>query len=317
MRRRHFISGSIGAAAVVAATGPAFAQAYPDKPIRIVVPNAPGGAADIVARMFQPALQRGTGQGVAVANVVGGGNSIGIRQVRDAPPDGHTVLCIHQGLLSAAAMKVMDFGPEALAPVAQVGSEYTVLVVNAKAAYKTLPQFVAAAKAGDLKAGVAIGALNHLQFLLFGEKVGAKFRYVNTGGGGPTRTALAGGHIDCAMATLNEVKPLVDSGDLHVVCIFAPQRLAGVPSVPTAREQGTDHVTGLDYWWWLPRGTPAARVDRLADFLRTAQQDAEVARRLADANITPTFLKGPELASAIDRQYADIKDVIARNAVGK
>jgi tripartite-type tricarboxylate transporter receptor subunit TctC len=313
MRRRDFVFGTAAMSAAFAM--PAAAQAYPDKPVRIVVPNAPGGAADIVARMFQPVLQRGLGQGVAVANVVGGGNSIGIRTVRDAAPDGHTALCIHQGLLSAAALKVMDFGPEALAPVAQVGSEFTVLAVNAKSPYKTLPEFIAAAKAGDLKAGVAIGALNHLQFIIFGEKVGTKFRYVNTGGGGPTRTALAGGHIDCSWSTVNEVKPLVDSGDIHIVCAFAPQRMPNWPNVATAREQGVNHVAGLDYWWWMPKATAADRVDRFAEALRAALQDPEIAKRFADANIAQAFLKGAPLDAEINRQYAEIKDVVARNNV--
>jgi putative tricarboxylic transport membrane protein len=312
MKRREFVAGSLAASLAV----PALAQtAYPDKPVRIVVPNPPGGSADYIARFFQAPLQRVLGQPLAVSNVVGGGTSIGNRQVRDAAPDGHTVLAIHQALLTAATLKVMDFGPEAFAQVAQVATEYVTVVVNSKAPYQTLPAFLAAAKAGDLKAGVQIGAINHFLFLSLGDATGTKFRYVNTGGGGPTRTALAGGHVDCAFLTVNEAKPLVDSGDLKIVAIFAPQRLASWPNLATAREQGTDLLLNLNYWWWMPKATPRARVDRFADALRSAMNDPEVVQKYAEFNMSAVFLKGAELEAEIARQYDAMKKLAERNNV--
>lgn len=315
MRRRSFIAGTAAAAFAAPGIAPTFAQAYPDKPIRIVVPNPPGGSADYIGRFFQTPLQRILGQPVAVANVVGGGTSIGNRQVRDAAPDGHTVLAVHQALLTAAALKVMDFGPEAFAKVAQVAAEYVTVVVNRKAPYQDLKSFLAAAKAGDLRAGVQIGAINHFLFLSLADKTGVKFRFVNTGGGGPTRTALAGGHVDCAFLTVNEAKPLVDSGDLTIVAIFAPQRLPSWPNLATAREQGTDLLLNLNYWWWMPKATPAARVDRFAEALREAMRDPEVVQKFSEFNMSPAFLKGAELEAEINRQYEEMKALAARNNV--
>jgi tripartite-type tricarboxylate transporter receptor subunit TctC len=315
MRRRSFIAGTAAAAFAAPGIAPTFAQAYPDKPIRIVVPNPPGGSADYIGRFFQTPLQRILGQPVAVANVVGGGTSIGNRQVRDAAPDGHTVLAVHQALLTAAALKVMDFGPEAYQKVAQVAAEYVTVVVNRKAPYQDLKSFLAAAKAGDLRAGVQIGAINHFLFLSLADKTGVKFRFVNTGGGGPTRTALAGGHVDCAFLTVNEAKPLVDSGDLTIVAIFAPQRLPSWPNLATAREQGTDLLLNLNYWWWMPKATPAARVDRFAEALRESMKDPEVIQKFAEFNMSPAFLKGAELEAEINRQYEEMKALAARNNV--
>jgi tripartite-type tricarboxylate transporter receptor subunit TctC len=311
MRRREFIASTVAASFAL----PAAAQSYPEKPIRIIVPNAPGGSADYIARFFQAPLQRTLGQPLAVSNVVGGGTSIGNRQVRDATPDGHTVLAIHQALLTAATLKVMDFGPEAFAPVAQVATEYVTVVVNSKAPYQTLPAFIAAAKAGDLKAGVQIGAINHFLFLSLGDATGIKFRYVNTGGGGPTRTALAGGHVDCAFLTVNEAKPLVDSGDLKIIAIFAPQRLTSWPNLQTAREQGTDLLLNLNYWWWMPKATPRDRVDRFANALQTAMNDPEVIQKFAEFNMSGVFMKGPELEAEISRQYEQMKKLAERNNV--
>ncbi len=315
MRRRSFIAGTAAAAFAAPGIAPTIAQAYPDKPIRIVVPNPPGGSADYIGRFFQTPLQRILGQPVAVANVVGGGTSIGNRQVRDAAPDGHTVLAVHQALLTAAALKVMDFGPEAYQKVAQVAAEYVTVVVNRKAPYQDLKSFLAAAKAGDLRAGVQIGAINHFLFLSLADKTGVKFRFVNTGGGGPTRTALAGGHVDCAFLTVNEAKPLVDSGDLTIVAIFAPQRLPSWPNLATAREQGTDLLLNLNYWWWMPKATPAARVDRFAEALREAMRDPEVVQKFNEFNMSPAFLKGAELEAEINRQYEEMKALAARNNV--
>ena len=315
MRRREFIAGTAAAAFAAPGVAPAFAQAYPEKPIRIVVPNPPGGSADYIGRFFQTPLQRILGQPVAVANVVGGGTSIGNRQVRDAAPDGHTVLAVHQALLTAAALKVMDFGPEAYQKVAQVAAEYVTVVVNRKAPYQDLKSFLAAAKAGDLRAGVQIGAINHFLFLSLGDKTNTKFRYVNTGGGGPTRTALAGGHVDCAFLTVNEAKPLVDSGDLTIVAIFAPERLPSWPNLATAREQGTDLLLNLNYWWWMPQATPAARVDRFAEALREAMKDPEVIQKFNEFNMSAAFMKGAELEAEINRQYEEMKALAARNNV--
>jgi putative tricarboxylic transport membrane protein len=315
MRRRSFIAGTAAAAFAAPGIAPTFAQAYPEKPIRIVVPNPPGGSADYIGRFFQTPLQRILGQPVSVANVVGGGTSIGNRQVRDAAPDGHTVLAVHQALLTAAALKVMDFGPEAYQKVAQVAAEYVTVVVNRKAPYQDLKSFLAAAKAGDLRAGVQIGAINHFLFLSLADKTNVKFRFVNTGGGGPTRTALAGGHVDCAFLTVNEAKPLVDSGDLTIVAIFAPNRLPSWPNLATAREQGTDLLLNLNYWWWMPKATPAARVDRFAEALREAMKDPEVVQKFNEFNMSPAFLKGAELEAEINRQYEEMKALAARNNV--
>jgi putative tricarboxylic transport membrane protein len=315
MRRRSFIAGTAAAAFAAPGIAPTFAQAYPEKPIRIVVPNPPGGSADYIGRFFQTPLQRILGQPVSVANVVGGGTSIGNRQVRDAAPDGHTVLAVHQALLTAAALKVMDFGPEAYQKVAQVAAEYVTVVVNRKAPYQDLKSFLAAAKAGDLRAGVQIGAINHFLFLSLADKTNVKFRFVNTGGGGPTRTALAGGHVDCAFLTVNEAKPLVDSGDLTIVAIFAPNRLPSWPNLATAREQGTDLLLNLNYWWWMPKATPAARVDRFAEALRESMKDPEVVQKFNEFNMSPAFLKGAELEAEINRQYEEMKALAARNNV--
>jgi tripartite-type tricarboxylate transporter receptor subunit TctC len=309
MRRRHFLAGTLGAALA----GPALAQTYPDHAVRVVIPNAPGGAADLMARVFQQPLQRALGQPIAIANVVGGGTSVGNRQVRDAAPDGYTVLAIHQALLTAATLRVMDFGPEAFEKVAQVATEYVAVIGNRRGPFQDLPSFLAAARSGELKAGVQIGAINHFLFLTLGAATGVRFRFVNTGSGGPTRTALAGGHVDCAFLTVNEAKPLVDSGDLTILALFGPERLPSWPNLKTAREQGTDLLLNLNYWWWMPKNTPRDRVDRFAEALRQSLSDAEIVQKFREFNVFPAFLKGAELEAEVDRQYQAMQRLARQN----
>ncbi|MBL8838337.1 MAG: hypothetical protein JNL66_18955, partial [Alphaproteobacteria bacterium] len=176
-----------------------------------------------------------------------------------------------------------------------------------------LPSFLAAAQSGELKAGVQIGAINHFLFLTLGTATNRRFRFVNTGGGGPTRTALAGGHVDCAFLTVNEAKPLVDSGDLTIAALFAPQRLPNWPNLKTAREQGTDLLLNLNYWWWMPRATPADRVGRFADALRVSLQDPEIVQKMREFDMSPAFLAGAELEAEIDRQYAAMRTLAQAN----
>jgi tripartite-type tricarboxylate transporter receptor subunit TctC len=309
MRRRHFLT-----AAGAAIAAPAIAQTgYPDKPIRVIVPNAPGGAADILARTFQRPLERQLGQPVVIANVVGGGTSIGNRQARDAAPDGHTVLAIHQALLAAAALRVQDFGPEALEKVAQIGSEYVGVVVNKSSPIQGLPDLLNMARAGNARAGVQIGAWNHFLFLSLASATGVRFRFVNTGSGGPTRTALAGNHIEAAYLSLTEAKPLIASGDLRMIAYMAPQGPSDVPEVKTAREQGIDLTQATNFWWWMPKNTPRDRVDRFAEALRAALGEAETAQRLREMAVTPAFLKGAELEAEIDRQYQFMQRLAREN----
>lgn len=128
-----------------------------------------------------------------------------------------------------------------------------------------------------------------------------------------SRTALAGGHVDCAFLTVNEAKPLVDSGDLTIAALFAPERFASWPDLKTAREQGTELLLNLNYWWWMPKGTPRERVDRFAEALRAGLGDAEIVQRMREFQMTPAFLKGPELEAEIDRQYEAMKTLAAEN----
>lgn len=306
MKRRDFLA----AASAGAIATPVRAQAWPDRPIRIVVPNPAGGGTDILGRLIQRPLEQALGQPAPVQNIAGGGTSIGNRAVRDAPPDGHTVLFIHQALLSAAAMGVQDFGPEALEPIAQTGIEHTMLVVNGSSPFRSLADVLVASRLqpNALRVGVQIGALNHLNALALSRAAGIALRAVNTGAGGPTRTAILGNHVELAIPTISEVRQFLASGQLRALAAFAPTRMANLADVPTAREQGVDTVLPITYWWWMPRGVPAGRVTRFADALESAMATEDLRARITALEIDPLFKRGPSVAEDITHAYAMIRD---------
>lgn len=293
---------------------------YPDQPIRIVVPNAPGGSTDLTARIFQRALEQIFPEPVIVANVVGGGTSVGAREVKDAAPDGYTVLMIHQALMTAAATGVADFGPDALVKVAQTGSDPSILVVGKDSPYKTLADLFTAAKQqpDTLKAGVQIGALNHISMLAAAKAGGdVRFRYVQTGGGGPSLTQLMGGHIDVTYLTLSDALRYHQSGDVRILATFEPERHPAIPDIPTARDQGFDVLLPIKHIWWMPKETPQDRVDAFADALEKAMQMPEVQKHLTQSLTSPVFMRGAELEQEVAREYERIQGLVAEAGIAK
>lgn len=310
MQRRHFLAGAaLGAAALAA---PA-AHAFPERQLKIVVPNAAGGGTDINARLIARSMEKAARQSFPVINVVGGGTSIGARQVRDGAPDGHTILFIHQAIIAAAAMGVADFPPTDLDVLAQTGEESYTLIVGKDSPLRSLDDAIGAARrAPDTQRfGVQIGALNHFNALRLAGETQARFRYVNTGGGGPTRNALLGNHLDMAFATVGEVASFVASGDIRMLAVFAGARTAALPQVPTAREQGFPIDIGLKYWWWLPRGVAAARRQFWIDTLRQAFADDELQARFKGLEVTPHLEFGPAAAADVAAQFAEMQRLAA------
>ncbi len=310
MKRRQILAGAALGAGLLAAP---HARAFPERQLRIVVPNAAGGGTDINARLIARSLEKATRQSVPVFNVVGGGTSIGARQVRDGGSDGHSILFIHQALIAAAAMGVADFPPTDLDVLGQSGEESYTLMVGKDSPLRTLGDAIAAARrAPDTQRfGVQIGALNHFNALRLANRTGVRLRYVNTGGGGPTRNALLGNHLDLAFATVGEVASFVASGDIRLLAIFSGARAAALPQVPTAREQGFEIEIGLKYWWWLPRGVAEARRRFWSEGIAAAFADEELQARFKALEVTPRLDFTPAAAADVAAQHAEMQRLAA------
>lgn len=299
-------------AAVLALSAPIGMPAaadYPEEPITVVVPNNPGGSTDRVARLFADELQRNLGVPVTVVNKPGGGTSVGARFVKDADPDGYTLLMVHQAMLTAGATGISDFGPDAFEVVGLTGVDPSIIIVNAHSPYQTLDDLMEAARENPetIKAGVNIGALNHFALMAVEEAGDGAFRFVHTGGGGPSTTALLGGHIDVTYLTLSDAQQYHEAGDLRILAVFLPERHEAAPDLPTAIEQGYDLYLPIKHMWWMPEGTPNDRVETLANALEDAMDAESVQETFKQSLTVPRFASGAELQEELDIEFARIE----------
>lgn len=303
------------AAALMLATTGAVAADYPEKPVKVIVPFQAGGMSDTTARIFQRSFEKGGyfGQPLTIVTMGGGGGTIGTRATMESEADGHTIMLIHLALLSAEAMGVADYGHEAFAPIAQTGSSCLVSAVRADAPYDTLEDLFEAARAAPdtIVEAVNIGAVVHIASLILSDPAGTSFRYMQSGGGAKRIQDLVGGHAEVAMFSTSEYKSFQPMG-IKALAILAPERHPDFPDVPTAGEQGYDVTFCVDNWWFAPAGTPEDRVAALADAFAAAMEDPEVVSAFEAQTISPTFLRGDELAAHIAAVDAQIEAAAAK-----
>lgn len=300
---------------LVAAIVPAFADDYPSKPIEVVVPAAAGGGSDVLVRALQPYMEKELNGTIVVLNVPGSGSVGGSRKVVEAAPDGYTVLANHVTLLTAMALGKADFKYDAYALAATAVQIPLVVVVPADSDIKDLKDLLTRAKdtANPLIAGVNLGAVNHFAMLMLQAlEPGASFRFVQTGGGAETSAALLGHHIAAGVLASSEAKPLVASGDIRILATLGNDRVSYFPDVPTAQEEGYDINLGIEYYWFMPAGTPQDRLDKFADALHTALQNPDVLKVLDQQGMIPTFETGKDSWARLESLYKTLEAAAAK-----
>lgn len=301
---------TIFATALLAVWSSGFAQEtdFPRKPVKVVVPFGSGGASDTLARVVQEGIRRSQAslEPFVIVNVPGVGGTLGSRRVKNARPDGYTILNLHEGILTARYSGTVEYGPEAFVPIASTGQAHTVVCTGPDSKWASLDQILGAAKEkpGTILYGGNLGAPSHFVGLLLQNlEEGAEFKIVPLGGGAERYSKLAGGHIDLAIFSLSEYKEFRKTPErpegLRGIVYLAPDRHAEFPDLPTAREQGYDLVTGTTQFWWAPKGTPQDRIDKLADILEAAMQSDYVQTRYEEMGIDPVLMRGQELDDAL------------------
>jgi tripartite-type tricarboxylate transporter receptor subunit TctC len=310
--RRTWI-GAVAAAVALgwAATGPASAQgSYPDRPIRIVVPVAPGGGTDFVARLLAEKLAPALGQPVLVDNRPGGSGNVGVRQVVEAAADGYTLVMPITSLPISPSLQKLPFNPvKDLAPITLAGNLPLVLVVHPSLPATSVREVIALAKAKPRTLNFAnsgVGTTAHLAGELFNRMAGVEMVSVNYKGGGPAVTDLLGGHVQLYFSTIPSVIQHVKSGKLRAIAVTGRQRSSEMPEVPTVIESGLRDFE-VTSWFGLfaPAGTPRAVIDRLNREAVAALALPDVKQKMAGhgveaASSTPEAL-AQLLASEIER----------------
>ncbi len=273
--------------------GPAaFAQSWPARPIRLVVPFGAGGGTDNLARIIEPLVSKGLGQPLVIENRPGGGSVIGMDAVAKAAPDGYTLVMTDTSIAVNPSLKplpydsIKDFEPVSLLATAPV-----ILVAHPSLPAKTLQEFVALAKQQPGKFNYAsggIGASTHLGGELLKFVAGIDVAHVPYKGTGPAMNDLIGGHVHVMFSGISSARPHMDSGALRALAVTGEARNAATPDVPTFAEAGLPGVTASTYWGILaPKGTPKDIVERVSAEFAKAVRDAEVVARIAQLGYLP------------------------------
>ena len=295
--------------AALAMSAAASAQdAYPSKPIQMIVPFPPGGVADISARPAAHVLSRILKQSVLVVNKPGAGGSVGAAQAARSAPDGYTLL---MALSSVSVLPVADriqgrppaYEMSQLMPLALLTADPTVLLVRADAPYKTLKDLVDAAKAkpGTINYGSSgvYGTL-HVAMEIFSGAADIKMFHIPYQGGGPAVAALLGGQIEALASGPSAAIGQIKGGKLRALAVWGDKRLASMPEVPSMKELGFDATFYIWSGLFAPAGTPAPIVATLRDAIKRTAEDPEFKEAMAKVETPIVYLDAPQFKEFVD-----------------
>lgn len=301
----HKLSFAIAAAAALCADAP-FAQTYPVKPIRFIIPFTPGGNTDVLGRLLGQKLTEAWGQPVVIDNRAGAGGTVGVDQASKAPPDGYTIVMGTFGsvLVANSLYKKLDYDPQRdLAPVVLVSTPPGLLVTHPQVPVKNVQELIAYARSHPGKLNYASsgsGTWNHLFGELFNSMAQAKTVHVPYKGAAPAVTDLLGGQVQMMFSPFPPALPQVRSGRLRALAVSSEKRSGLLPEIPTVAEAGLPAYAAEGWFAVLaPARTPAAIVVQLNRQLNRALQLPEVKASLAADGAEPAGGTPEQLARSI------------------
>lgn len=289
--------------------------AYPTKPIRLIVPFAPGGPNDVAARLIAPYLSERLKQPVVIHNVTGGGGRIGSKTVATAVPDGYTLMMggTNLNVVIPAVYKGLDYRPvEDFVPVAPVATDPMVLAINPQLPMRTVSDFLEHAKRnpGKLSAGSAPGIGPHFVVEMLKLRAGVDITFVPYKGAGPAIQDTLGGHLDMTVTNKSVLLPLINKGLLRVLAVTSPTRLQDLPNVPTLLESGITGVPSLNWYGLMaPAKTPPVILAKIATALADIAKQKAPQEGLRRLGLEP-HLGDKDFAEQLAAQRSEWKAVV-------
>jgi tripartite-type tricarboxylate transporter receptor subunit TctC len=310
------ISAALLACAGTLAAGHAAAQAYPTKPIRMVVTAAAGGITDIMTRVMSEQMQRSLGQPMIVENRPGAGGALAMEFVAKSAPDGYTLVIANVGNAAVAPWitKDLPYDPLSMAAVSPVAEVPTIVAIYDKLPVKNLKEFIAYAKAnpGKINYGSAGKAtMPHLAAEVLSHMTGIEMVHVPYKGAAPAGVDLAAGRVQLSMLGVGSVRSQIAAGTVRVLAVAAPTRIAALPDVPTFDEAG---LPGYEVTNWFgvlaPNGTPRAIVQTLNTHIGQSFSDPKVVKQLADGGILPMKESVEQFQKRIVTDHAKWREIV-------
>lgn len=312
---------ALGLAFVAGTASPAFAQEWPQQPVRLVVPFAAGGATDLLARALAVELGKSWKQTVVVDNKPGAGGALGTENVARAAADGYTLLLASgsQFTVNPFIYKKLGYTAQNFEMITKVASGPMVVTVNAEVPAKNVKELIAVAKAKPgrlMMASAGIGSQVHMAGEAFSDAAGMEVTHVPYKGEGPAYGDLMGGQVNMAVGNINAISPLLKGGRLRALATTGKERSALMPDVPTVAEAG---LPGFEFVGWFgmlaPAGTPAAITQRIYKDIQQALEQPGMKRYLAEQGMSAAFSAPGEMAADITREAVRWRDLVARRQI--
>lgn len=276
------------------------------RPLTLIVPTAPGGGTDTVARVLATQAEPALGAPIGVKNLPGASSAIGMFQGANAPADGETLTMVVAELAILKSLGLADIDHRGFAPIMLVNYDPAAITVRRDAPYDTINEFLDYAREHPnalLMGNSGTGSIWHVAAETFGHATDTRYTHVPYEGAAPAITALLGGHIDAVSVSAAEVLPYVNSGEFKILGVMAEQRIEALPQAPTFTEAGVD-TPAFGTWRGLvvPAGTPQERIDQLAAAFAEAAQSSEFQAFMASRGFGIQILPPAEFASFLDEQ---------------